>query len=353
MMTLLSDYNIYSMPIRIAINGFGRIGRSVLRSIYASSHAEDFEIVAINELAPTDQICYLLQYDSVHGRFSEKVQLKQTLKHNHLMIAEHAIRLLHEKDPQNLPWHDLNVDIVFESTGQFNDHKTLTKHITAGAKKVLLSQPGDHDVDATIVYGFNHRQLSSEKRIVSNASCTSNCLVPILQILQNEYGIQSGTSTTIHSAMSDQPVNDSYAAKLRLTRSAIPSIVPITTQLSLGIAKLLPSLKGKFATSAIRVPTLNVSMMDVNIVLQKATTIELVHNILTQAAKNLYPGIIDVCNLPLVSMDYNRNPFSATVDLTQTRMAGEKHLKLMLWFDNEWGFANRMLDTAKYWHSIE
>ncbi len=341
------------MSIKIAINGFGRIGRSILRSIYASTDPTKFDVVAINELAPIEQISHLLQYDSVHGRFTENVSITQGDDTEQLLINDHTINIYQQTDPGTLPWKSLAVDIVFECTGQFNDRESLAGHLQAGAKKVLLSQPGNEQIDATIIFGFNQQQLSSQHKIVSNASCTSNCLVPILQVLQSTIGIQSGNSTTIHSAMSDQPVNDGYASKLRLTRSAMSSIIPITTQLSIGIEKLMPELKGKFTSSAIRVPTLNVSMLDVDLLLDKDTTIEEIHQIFVNASQRMYSGIIDNCNLPLVSRDYSQNPYSAVIDLTQTRLAAGRHLKLMLWFDNEWGFANRMLDTAGYWCSIK
>ncbi len=349
----ISHYLVSIMPIKIAINGFGRIGRSVLRSIYASADPTAFEIVAINELAPIEQISHLLQYDSVYGKFNEQVTVSEEAISPQLVINNHAINLYQQKDPESLPWNALGVDMVFECTGQFNDRETLSKHLNAGAKKVLLSQPGDEHMDATIIFGFNHQQLTQHHCIVSNASCTSNCLIPVLQILQDKIGIQSGNSTTIHSAMSDQPVNDGYASRLRLTRSAIPSIIPITTQLSIGVEKLMPQLKGKFTSSALRVPTINVSMLDVDLLLEKDTTIEEIHQIFNHAAQQQYLGIVDTCNLPLVSMDYNKNPSSVIVDLTQTQLAANRQLKLMLWFDNEWGFANRMLDTAVYWCSLK
>ncbi len=334
------------MTLKIAINGFGRIGRSVFRALLEHPQKDQFEIVAINELANADHVAHLLQFDSVHGTLSEKISIVSDAELKFLIYNTSKIRLLQHQEIDQLPWHQLNVDIVFECTGQHANYNTAFKHVQAGAGKVLLSQPAKDKVDNTVVFGFNEDSIKGDQIIVSNASCTSNCLVPILKIIDDFAGINHGSSTTIHAAMADQAVNDSYAKQIHLSRSAMQSIIPVPTELAIGITKFFPKLEGKFETLALRVPTVNVSLIDLTIELKKSLSVESIKQHLIKISAQKFPGIVDVTDLPLVSVDYNHNPHSVTVDLSQLRLAANKQLKLLLWFDNEWGFANRMLDTA-------
>ncbi len=334
------------MKIRIAINGFGRIGRTLFRALLEHPHKEQIELIAINEIADAKYVQHLLQYDSVHGTLKQQVMLDTTGDATYLVCQDSKILLLQQVEIEQLPWQQLDIDLVLECTGNHANFSIAKKHLTSGAKRVLLSQPGKDAVDNTIVNGFNHDSLRSEQVIISNASCTSNCLVPVLKIINDFVGIESGVSTTIHAAMADQAVNDSYANQIHLSRSALQSMIPVPTELAAGVEKLIPQLAGKFETLSIRVPTINVSLMDVTLQLENPTSVDLINQEITNASKTTFNGIVDTTNLPLVSVDYNHNPHSVTVDLSQTRIAGNKQLKLMLWFDNEWGFANRMLDTT-------
>jgi len=340
------------MPIRIAINGFGRIGRSIVRAIYESHLHEDLQVVAINEIAPIEQMAHLLKYDSIVGRFNQSVSIKKEDNQSLIMIHEDRIAIFNQPSVTELPWKELKIDIVLECSGTNSNKDAIQEHIKAGAKKVLLSQPGDRHFDETIVYGFNHQNLLPSHQIVSNASCTSNCLVPVLNIINQNNNIVCGASNTIHAAMSDQPVNDGYAPKLRLTRSAMASMIPVTTHLSTAVEKFFPQLSGNFSSTAIRVPTINVSMIEVTLMLNDATDVETINQQIVNFVKNHPYPIVHYCHEPLVSIDFNHIAYSAVVDLTQTRMAGSHFLKLSLWFDNEWGFANRMLDTTRYWFQL-
>jgi len=334
------------MATRIAINGFGRIGRTLFRALLEYQHNSEIELVAINEIADANYVQHLLQYDSVHGTLPFKISLEKHSGEDYLVAEELSVKLLQCADIKQLPWRQLKIDLVLECTGKHAKYNTAYQHIEAGASRVLLSQPSIDKIDNTIVGGFNQDSLTADQIIISNASCTSNCVVPILDIINQFCGIESGASTTIHAAMADQSVNDSFAKQIHLSRSALQSIIPVPTQLAAGIEKLIPQLAGKFTTLALRIPTINVSLIDLTLVLEKPTTVEAINQHLTEISQQQYKGIVDVTELPLVSVDYNHNPHSATVDLSQTRMSGSKQLKLMLWFDNEWGFANRMLDTT-------
>ncbi len=330
---------------RIAINGFGRIGRCVLRSLYERK-IDTLEVVAINELADAKTIAHLLKYDTTHGRFQGKVRVENDT----LIVDEKPIALFHQSDIQQLPWHDLGIDIVFECSGVFSDRASASLHLAQGAKKVLLSQPGDSqdDVDATIIYGFNHDQLTGDERIISNGSCSTNCIVPVIHTLHQHFGIEAGTLTTIHSAMHDQPVIDAYHhTDLRKTRSAMQSIIPIDTGLARGIDRLLPELAGKFEAQALRVPTINVSAIDLTVVVKKVATAEAIKQILREAALTHYCGVLGTSDELLASCDFNHDPHSGIVDLGQTQVAGERMIKTLTWFDNEWGFSNRMVDLAQ------
>ena len=328
---------------RLAINGYGRIGRSVLRALHASPFRADMQIVAINEPADSETICHLTRFDSTHGRFAGTVALQD----EQLIIDQQAIALSHHTQVSDIRWPD--VDLVLECSGAFSDRATAEQHLQAGARKVLFSQPAHADVDLTVVYGVNHQQLTATDTILSNASCTTNACVAILQLLHQHYGIISGASTTIHSAMNDQPVIDAYHhTDLRKTRSASCSMIPVDTDLARGIERLLPELTGRLTAQAIRIPTMNVSALDISLVLEKNTDLTHVNQLLCHYAQT-QARIVSYNQEPLASVDFNHDSHSAIIDATQTRVSRDGHLlKVFIWFDNEWGDANRMLDVAHY-----
>ncbi|AZZ99496.1 erythrose-4-phosphate dehydrogenase [Pseudoalteromonas sp. R3] len=330
------------MTIKLAINGFGRIGRNIVRALYESGRQRDIQIVAINELADPQGIAHLLKYDTSHGRFSFPVHLDAP----YLTVGDDKIQLFSEADPSHLPWHALDIDVVLECTGVFHSRFHAQSHLRAGAKKVLFSHPADADVDATIVFGINDKELRPEHTIVSNGSCTTNCIVPVINVLDDAFGIGSGTITTIHASMHDQQVIDAYHPDLRRTRAASQSIIPVDTKLARGIERILPKFHGCFEAIAVRVPTINVTAMDLSVTLNSDVTIEQVNNALQQAAGGPLQGILDYTEEPLVSVDFNHDPHSSIIDGTQTRVSQKRLAKLLVWCDNEWGFANRMLDTA-------
>ena len=334
---------------RIAINGYGRIGQSVLRTLYTNGRYRNLQVVAINELSDLDTLTYLTRYDTTHGRFPVPVSNNG----RHLLVNGDQIRILSETRPEQLPWNELGVDLLLECTGSYTDRRTAERHLQSGAKRLLFSQPADDDIDATVVHGYNDNDLRAEHRIVSNASCTTNCIVPVLDLLDRHFGIEHGVTTTIHSAMNDQPVIDSYHhTDLRLTRSAIQSLVPVDTGLSQGIAKLMPHLHGRFECLHLRVPTINVSLMDLAINVRQSTCSDEVNAIFQTAAKGSLQGLLGYTAEPHASIDFNTDPRSAIVDGTQTRVCGGKLLKMMVWFDNEWGYANRMLDISQTWLTL-
>ncbi len=333
------------MPFRLAINGYGRIGRCILRALYESTNYADLSIVALNDIADPRSIAHLTRYDSTHGRFLGRVEVAG----NELEIEGDRIKLFRSSQVCDLPWQESQVDLVMECSGAFTDRATAQQHIQQGAKRVLFSQPAESDVDNTIVYGINHETLSAAQTIVSNASCTTNCIVPVLQVLDKEYGIQTGAITTIHSAMNDQPIIDSYHDQdLRKTRSAMQSIIPVETALAKGIERILPNLAGKLTAQAIRVPTVNVSAMDISINVKSATSTEAVIQAIKAASKSLPANILGYTDEPLASCDFNHDPRSAIVDLNQTKVIGGHFIKMFVWFDNEWAYANRMLDVAQH-----
>ena len=334
------------MSYRVAINGYGRVGQCVLRAIYQQGLNKTLQVVALNELSDIDTVTYLTRYDTTHGRFPFPVEHDET----HLLIDEDAILVLNQPDASLLPWKALDVDLVIECSGSFSDRATAERHLQAGASKLLFSQPAKPDVDATIVYGLNHQDLTAQMQIVSAASCTTNCVIPVLHLLNEAFGITQGVTTTIHSAMNDQPVIDSYhQTDLRLTRSAMQSIIPVDTGLSRGIDRLLPELAGRFECLHLRVPTINVSVMDMSINVAKGTDAAEVNKLLKNASEQQFRGLLGYTEEPHASVDFNHDPRSAVVDGTQTRVSGETLIKLLCWFDNEWGFANRMLDVAVDW----
>ncbi len=331
------------MKYNIAINGYGRIGRCVARALYESpKYKEKLNLVAINETASPGTMYHLTRFDSTHGRFPVEI----TKDDNGMIIGEDRVGLFQEKNIVNLPWKDLNVDVVLDCTGVYNDRQSAELHFLSGAFKVIYSHPARDEMDATIVYGVNHQTLKPYHSIISNASCTTNCLIPILDIIDRKMGIDSGSITTIHSAMHDQPVIDAYNTDLRKTRSALMSIIPVSTSLEKGIGRVLPHLNGKFETLAIRVPTTNVSIMDIALVVNTDTTADEVNQMLIHASESNFNGVLGVSDEQLVSCDFNHDPRSAIVDLPQTRVSGTRLVKIQAWFDNEWGYSNRMLDTT-------
>jgi len=336
------------MALKIAINGFGRIGRCVLRAIYERSLQNEIEVVAINELADCETISYMLRYDSTHGRFPHDVSVENDV----LTITDRdgqvrQIRILHQAAIDALPWQSLDVDVVMECTGQFKSRSDLLPHLEQGANKVLLSQPGEPDVDFTLIAGVNQHGLTEQHRIVSVGSCSTNCVLPVMNILDEQFGIDSGVSTTIHSAMNDQPVIDAYSSDLRRTRASVSSIIPVDTALPKGIARIMPHLDNCIESLHLRVPTLNVSAMDLTLQLKTNVNAEHVNRLLKQHSENQLKGLIGVTNEPHASVDFNHDARSGVVDATQTRVSGERLLKLLIWFDNEWGFANRMVDALQ------
>lgn len=331
------------MTIRIAISGFGRIGRSVVRALYESGKNELFTLVAINELAPASGIAHLLKYDSTHGKFPFKVSQTD----NSLIIDGNEIALTHIDNLTSLPWQQQNIDIVLDCTGKYGTKADGLSHINRGAKKVLFSHPGGQDVDATIIYGINHHTLTADDRIVSNGSCTTNCIVPVIKVIDEAFGVESGSVTTIHSSMHDQQVIDAYHKDLRRARAASQSIIPVDTKLAAGIERILPKFKGRFEAIAVRVPTLNVTAMDLSLTVNSDASINDINKAIQAATKesNLI-GVLDYTEEPLVSVDFNHDAHSCIVDGSQTRVSHKRLIKMLVWCDNEWGFANRMLDTA-------
>ena len=337
------------MPLRLAINGYGRIGRSVLRALVERRLFDELRVVAINEIADLDTILYLTRYDSTHGRFPAVVDGSG----DELRIGDWPIAVSRIEAVDELPWAAQGIDVVLECSGTFSDRAGAEHHLAAGARRVLFSQPALPEIDATLIYGVNHQQLTREHRIVSAASCTTNCVVPVIQVLHHAFGIEAGVITTIHSAMNDQPVLDSYHhTDLRKTRAAIQSIIPVDTALARGIDRVLPELAGRFAAQAMRVPTQNVSAIDLSIQVGRDTGEAEVNRLLCEAATGPLAGILGYTEEPLASCDFNHDPHSGVVDASQTRVAGRRLVKVLVWFDNEWGYANRMLDILRHWRPL-
>jgi glyceraldehyde 3-phosphate dehydrogenase len=325
---------------RIAINGFGRIGRNIVRAIYESGRT-DIDIVAINDLGPVETNAHLMRYDSVHGRFPRDV----TVDGDMIRVGKESFRVFAERDPANLPWGKHDIDIVMECTGIFTAKDKASMHLAAGAKRVLVSAPGEN-ADLTVVYGVNHDKLTKDHVIVSNGSCTTNCLAPVAMILDDEFGIETGFMTTIHSYTGDQPTLDTMHKDLYRARAAALSMIPTTTGAAKALGLVLPSLKGKLDGSSIRVPTPNVSVVDLKVVLKKAATAEAVNGAMKAAAEGPLKGILGYETQPLVSSDYNHNPASSTFAADQTKILPGNFVRVLSWYDNEWGFSNRMGDTA-------
>ena len=334
------------MKQRIAINGFGRIGRTVLRAWTArQSLHETVDIAAINEIADPETVAHLARYDSTHGRFPGTV----TGTDDSLQVNGQRIALLRQAQIDSLPWRDLEIDLVIESTGAFSDRLTAEQHISSGARRVLFSQPAQPDVDATIVWGLNQSELHADHRVISAGSCTTNALCPVLKIIDDAFGIEAGTITTVHSAMNDQPVLDAYHhTDLRKTRAAFHSIIPVDTGLAVGIPRILPKLANKLTAHALRVPTLNVSALDITLQTQLRCDAASVNHALVAAAEGSFAGILGIATEPLASCDFNGESCSGVVDASQTQVAGDRLVKVLVWFDNEWAYAQRLLDIVQY-----
>ena len=328
------------MAIRIAISGFGRIGRNVLRAMVEAKRT-DLEVVAINDLVSAKDNAHLLRYDSVHGRFPGEVKVEGEL----IDVGNGPIKVLAERDPKKLPWKSLGIDIVLECTGIFTDKEKAVAHIEAGAKRVLVSAPSK-GADLTVVYGVNHDKLKPEHKIVSNASCTTNCLAPVAKVLNDLVGIKSGFMTTIHAYTNDQNVLDQAHKDMRRARAAAVNMIPTSTGAAAAVGLVLPELKGKLDGTAIRVPTPNVSVVDLKFIPGRETSVDEINKAMEQASKQQLKGILGVTNEPLVSIDFNHNPMSSTFDLTQTQIVDGRLVRVLSWYDNEWGFSNRMSDTA-------
>ena len=328
------------MAVRVAINGFGRIGRLVLRSIIESGR-KDIVVVGVNDLGPVEANAHLLRFDSVHGRFPGEVKAEG----DRMIVNGHSIKVTAIKNPAELPHKELNVDIAFECTGIFTSKEKASAHLTAGAKRVLISAPADN-VDLTVVYGVNHQKLTREHIVVSNASCTTNCLAPVAKVLNDTVGIQQGFMTTVHSYTNDQPSLDQMHKDLYRGRAAAVSMIPTSTGAAKAVGLVLPELKGRLDGTAIRVPTPNVSVIDFKIVAKRATSVEEINEAMKRAASQELKGVLDIVDAPLVSIDFNHNPASSSFALDQTKVMGGTFVRVLSWYDNEWGFSTRMSDTA-------
>src|SRR5436190_16855836 len=331
------------MAIKVAINGYGRIGRNVLRAIHESGRAGEFEVVAINDLGDAATNAHLTQYDTAHGKFPGTVSAEGS----DIIVNGQRVKVYAVRNPAEIPWKDHDVDVVLECTGLFTSKAKAGAHLAGGAKKVIISAPGDKDVDGTFVYGVNHDTLKASHTVISNASCTTNCLAPLVKPLHAKLGVESGLMTTIHSYTNDQVLTDVYHEDLRRARSATQSMIPTKTGAAAAVGLVMPELNGKLDGFAMRVPTINVSIVDLCFVSQKATNVDEVNAILKAASEGELKGILGYCTEPLVSVDFNHNPLSSIFDSTQTRVSPDgKLVKVLSWYDNEWGFSNRMLDTT-------
>jgi glyceraldehyde 3-phosphate dehydrogenase len=333
------------MAIKVGINGYGRIGRNTLRALYESQRTGEIQIVAINDLGNANTNAHLTRNDTAHGRFSGTV----TVDGDSMVVNGDRIKVLSERDPSKLPWGQLGVDVVFECTGIFTSKAKASAHLAGGAKKVLISAPGGNDVDGTVVYGVNHNLLTSAMTVVSNASCTTNCLAPLAKVLNDAIGIEHGLMTTIHAYTNDQVLTDVYHEDLRRARSATMSMIPTKTGAAAAVGLVLPELKGKLDGFAMRVPTINVSVVDLTFRSRRATTVDEINDLVKAAANGALKGVLAYTEAPLVSVDYNHDPASSTYDATLTKIIDGNLVKVCSWYDNEWGFSNRMLDTALAW----
>jgi len=330
------------MPVKIAINGYGRIGRNVLRALYEGQRRSELKVVAINDLGDANTNAHLTRYDSAHGPFPYDIQVKD----DQLVVDGDLIRVCAERDPSKLPWAEMNVDVVLECTGFFNSKEKASAHLEAGAGKVVISAPAGTSVDATIVYGVNQDSLKASHTIISNASCTTNCLAPLAKALHESVGIVEGLMTTIHAYTNDQVLTDVYHSDLRRARSATQSMIPTNTGAAAAVGLVLPELDGRLDGFAIRVPTINVSLVDLTFTAGRATSVDEVHQIIQAASQGDLKGILLYSDEPLVSVDFNHNSASSIYDSGMTRVLNGTLVKVCAWYDNEWGFSNRMLDTT-------
>jgi glyceraldehyde 3-phosphate dehydrogenase len=333
------------MAIKVGINGYGRIGRNVLRALYESGRTKELQIVALNDLGDPKINAHLTQYDTAHGKFPGKVEVDG----DSIVVNGDRIKVFSERDPAKIPWSSADVDVVFECTGFFTTKAAAGKHLSGSVKKVVISAPGGKDVDATIVYGVNHEVLKSSHTVISNASCTTNCLAPLAKVLHDAIGIDSGLMTTIHAYTNDQRLTDVYHEDLRRARSATMSMIPTKTGAAAAVGLVLPELKGKLDGFSVRVPTINVSLVDLTFVPKRATSLDEVNAALKAAAEGKLKGILGYTTEPLVSIDYNHDPRSSIYDATMTRIIEGGLVKVCSWYDNEWGFSNRMIDTTLAW----
>jgi glyceraldehyde 3-phosphate dehydrogenase len=333
------------MAIKVGINGYGRIGRNVLRALYESGRNKEIQVVAINDLGDAETNAHLTRYDTAHGRFPGEVKVDG----DSMVVNGDRIRVLAQRDPSKRPWGELGVDFVLECTGLFTSKAKASAHLAGGAKKVVISAPGGDDVDATVVYGVNHQILRASHTVISNASCTTNCLAPVAQVLHENIGIESGLMTTVHAYTNDQVLTDVYHSDLRRARSATMSMIPTKTGAAAAVGLVLPELKGKFDGFAVRVPTINVSLVDLTFTPKRATTVAEINQLMKAAAEGPLKGVLAYTEAPLVSIDYNHDAHSSTFDGTMTKVIGGNLVKVCAWYDNEWGFSNRMLDTTLAW----
>jgi glyceraldehyde 3-phosphate dehydrogenase len=334
------------MAIKVGINGYGRIGRNVLRALYESGRTNEIQIVALNDLGDANTNAHLTRYDTAHGKFPGTVAVDG----DSMVVNGDRIRVLAERDPAKLPWGQLGVDTVLECTGLFTSKAKAGLHIQGGARRVVISAPGEKDVDATVVYGVNHKVLKSGHTVISNASCTTNCLAPVAQVLHSRIGLVAGVMTTIHSYTNDQVLTDVFHKDLRRARSATMSQIPTKTGAAAALGLVLPELNGKLDGFSVRVPTINVSMVDLSFIAARATTVEEINSVMKAAAgAGDLKGVLAYTDEPLVSVDFNHDPHSSTFDATLTKVVGGTLVKVCAWYDNEWGFSNRMLDTTVAW----
>jgi glyceraldehyde 3-phosphate dehydrogenase len=330
------------MTIKVAINGFGRIGRNILRAHYESGKRHDLQIVAINDLGNAETNAHLTRYDTAHGRFGGKVEVDGDA----MVVNGDRIKVLAVRNPAELPWGSLGVDVVLECTGLFTSKAKASAHLKGGAKKVIISAPGGSDVDATVVYGVNHHSLKSAHTVISNASCTTNCLAPLVKALHDKIGVVQGLMTTVHAYTNDQVLTDVYHEDLRRARAATMSMIPTKTGAAAAVGLVLPELNGKLDGFAVRVPTINVSLVDLTFTAARATSVEEVNVVMKAAADGEMKGVLEYTKAPLVSVDFNHNPASSIFDASLTKVTGGTLVKALAWYDNEWGFSNRMLDTT-------
>jgi len=333
------------MTVRVAINGYGRIGRNILRAHYESDKSHDLAIVAINDLGPPETNAHLTRYDTAHGKFPGKVEVQG----DEMVVNGDRIKVVAQRDPAKLPWKDLGVDVVMECTGFFTTKEKASAHIAGGARKVIISAPGGKDVDATIVYGVNDKQLKASYTVISNASCTTNCLAPLVKPLHDAIGLENGLMTTVHSFTNDQVLTDVFHEDLRRARAAGMNMIPTKTGAAAAVGLVLPELNGKLDGFAIRVPTINVSIVDLSFIAKRDTNVDEVNQVMKKASESgPLKGVLGYNTAPLVSSDFNHDPRSSIFDATLTKVSG-RLVKVSSWYDNEWGFSNRMLDVAMAW----